>query len=534
MKPELVKFLSTNDRPDESLVVYSKEWLRKVNLELSILNEQMKALQLKHSQLSETRNEYLIITSSSRLLPAEIIAEILKAALPPSHVPFSRQDRLEFRRFRSICRLWRIVAFSTPCLWSRLMIKFSAEEVEAPTADPLSQHTLYHWFQRAGPNTPLTLCVVDGRSPRLEEYSESVDRLAKSILFTASTADMRWQTLEFIFPQSEAHLILPPLSQELSNPEIYSPWASVRSLRLTLPADGLNPFSGIWSCGNEWFAQALPSLETLRLGWDMGLLADVEPGAIITHPKVKTLEITFFAPPSIHIPHEALAVIKGLPSLNVLKITRSPATTVYADSDHFQGTDQMTTHPKISYLTLHCALECLQYFNFPAATRLAVEGAPPLDATPILPFMRRSPNIAVLALAKSPGFAASDPHTLAHLVSLNPGLTFLSLPNCRVLSLLEKTNDITFLLPNIAHLSFDRVSLPDLPLISQFFRRRNERAKEEGHGMGNQVSLKEKKLHVFLVGQFAQNSREFLDCKKQLHTLGIVVQLRGSNKRLGF
>ncbi|KAK7065015.1 hypothetical protein R3P38DRAFT_2827554 [Favolaschia claudopus] len=111
--------------------------------EMQLALDQLKA---KRDALKETFDAHRALISPLRLTPDDILREIFVACLPTLHNALmdTNQAPLIFGR---ICRRWRVVAHSTPMLWSSVYVPLTTS---ADISISSISAALKHWLERSG------------------------------------------------------------------------------------------------------------------------------------------------------------------------------------------------------------------------------------------------------------------------------------------------------------------------------------------------------------------------------------------------
>ena len=170
----LARVINNNDPPTleerqlaQQTVQQVDEELGPLRMEIKSLEAQLVKLKSRARTLEQTRVEHVPILSPWRRLPTEILADIMQTALNPGSLSFLSEsnkstDRQHFRNIRSVCRMWREVAFATPTLWTSAWIDFD-EYGEDEVPDVIKGVGRY--FERAGPTLPLNVGFKWRRDP---------------------------------------------------------------------------------------------------------------------------------------------------------------------------------------------------------------------------------------------------------------------------------------------------------------------------------------------------------------------------------
>lgn len=170
----LTRVINNNDPPTPEERQQAQQTVQQVDKELGPLRLEIKSLEaqlvkLKNRAhtLEQTRIDHVPILSPWRRLPTEILAEIMQTAVNPGSLSFLSEsnkstDRQHFKTIRSVCRVWREVAFATHTLWTSAWIDFDEyREEEVPNVIK----GVGRYFERAGPTLPLNVGFKWRRDP---------------------------------------------------------------------------------------------------------------------------------------------------------------------------------------------------------------------------------------------------------------------------------------------------------------------------------------------------------------------------------
>ncbi|KAJ2915571.1 hypothetical protein MD484_g4836, partial [Candolleomyces efflorescens] len=140
------------------------EELEECQAEIDALEIQLAKLRERVKALQNTRDEFGPMLSPWRRLPVDVLVEILQIAVNPGlhrsqlllSPDFQSTDRAHFKNLRSVCRLWRDVAFATPSLWTSIWVDFNECYKEVPNVKAVIRW-IGKYFERAGSSLPLDL-----------------------------------------------------------------------------------------------------------------------------------------------------------------------------------------------------------------------------------------------------------------------------------------------------------------------------------------------------------------------------------------
>ncbi|KAH6899372.1 hypothetical protein BKA70DRAFT_1314230 [Coprinopsis sp. MPI-PUGE-AT-0042] len=171
--PRLVPFISSNDPFPSSLADHLEAYLGSLDkrigeLEVTLyrlegeferLRTQLQTARSERKNLAEKRSQYQRVNTAVRRLPPEVVALILRHALTLCHGlgggrgrALGKHDREYFAGLRSVSRLWRTTAMTTPDLWRYLEVV-----LEADTSSSQLASRLKGWFSKGGTNAELML-----------------------------------------------------------------------------------------------------------------------------------------------------------------------------------------------------------------------------------------------------------------------------------------------------------------------------------------------------------------------------------------
>jgi F-box-like len=184
--PRIVPYISSNEPFPSSLGVHLQTYLDSLGQRLGECDSKLAALEqefqrIRHTlqaarsqrnRLSELRHRYQHVTAAVRRLPPEVIALVLRYALSsPDGVSggggraLGTADREYFAGLRSVCRLWRTTAFTTPDLWRYLSITLQFSFGFGASASHLANR-LKGWFSRGGDDAEVMLIVSSTENAR--------------------------------------------------------------------------------------------------------------------------------------------------------------------------------------------------------------------------------------------------------------------------------------------------------------------------------------------------------------------------------
>lgn len=207
-----------------------------------------------------------------------------------------------------VCQNWRMIARSTPELWTILPLTITHSNCMA------SVDFVRQWLERSG-GLLLSITLMVDQSP-----DEAAFHFTKTVIASTIFHAQRWQTVELAVPP----LIMPWMSNALSNktldnledfdfntmdldhsPEVLRLNASPR--RLTTRIAWLDQLSFDWQCLAHFVASGMgieeieqlfanaPSLESLDVGNFSGDSEDISIGLVRNVPKLRTLKGSFLA-----------------------------------------------------------------------------------------------------------------------------------------------------------------------------------------------------------------------------------------------
>ncbi|TFK20227.1 hypothetical protein FA15DRAFT_600080, partial [Coprinopsis marcescibilis] len=129
LDPALAPYLSCNQPLTNHLQRLAKERIAMEQHRIRAAMDEVERLRKKIRQMeglidgaAQNEERYAFITSPIRLLPSELVLEVLKAVLPAGCV-LGREDRIELMHLRSVCRHWRGIILSSSSFWRGLVIE---------------------------------------------------------------------------------------------------------------------------------------------------------------------------------------------------------------------------------------------------------------------------------------------------------------------------------------------------------------------------------------------------------------------------
>ncbi|THV00263.1 hypothetical protein K435DRAFT_558724, partial [Dendrothele bispora CBS 962.96] len=156
--------LETNHAASRAETEHIHEFLRLPEQELQNVDEEIARLDTLLIDL-RSRKEKLVsyihkhrqLLSPIRRLPPEIIAELFTCCLPAAHPP-TRDLSEPPLLLTLVCKQWREIAFSTPCLWSALHIYIPHSRDSDENFLERRKRGIKQWLERSG-NLPISLSL---------------------------------------------------------------------------------------------------------------------------------------------------------------------------------------------------------------------------------------------------------------------------------------------------------------------------------------------------------------------------------------
>ncbi|KIK51677.1 hypothetical protein GYMLUDRAFT_50403 [Collybiopsis luxurians FD-317 M1] len=139
--------IGTNYSPSTAEAAIIKSLLVEPQRERARLESEMRRIQALLEKTKEYIEAHQSLISPIRQLPSETLAEIFLWCLPADALPVRNVKQAPLL-FTTICRAWRVVALSTPRLWSSLHIYLP----QHLTIDELFQRRagISRWLERSG------------------------------------------------------------------------------------------------------------------------------------------------------------------------------------------------------------------------------------------------------------------------------------------------------------------------------------------------------------------------------------------------
>ncbi|KAF7367744.1 hypothetical protein MSAN_00838300 [Mycena sanguinolenta] len=160
--------LRTNYVPSDEEIAHLRDFLVGPTEQLAKIQAQIDEMELVVGQLKAKRESLQIdidahkaLISPMRHIPDDVLRAIFFACLPTAHnalIDIAEAPLLLGR----ICRRWRVVAYSTPMLWTSIHIAPLRSCGERGMADflPQLQPVIEQWLERGAP-CPLTVSLVE-------------------------------------------------------------------------------------------------------------------------------------------------------------------------------------------------------------------------------------------------------------------------------------------------------------------------------------------------------------------------------------
>ncbi|KAI5885890.1 uncharacterized protein SCHCODRAFT_02477270, partial [Schizophyllum commune H4-8] len=227
------ELLSSNRTPTDDERQEAVSLLQIWSTEAAVLAAKVQALQaelaqesVKLKEIQERIRLHSSIVSPLRSVPAEILQHIFRYTLPESHNALLSPDEAPIILTR-VCRVWRVVALSTPELWSSIHIVCTPFDKDMPQRSreivELRLRAVESWLARSG------TCLLD-ISIRAEtevmdiefmpfsegyRYSSTVLSALRAII----PHSRRWSQLSIVATMGELKELLP---LRLDLPELQS------------------------------------------------------------------------------------------------------------------------------------------------------------------------------------------------------------------------------------------------------------------------------------------------------------------------
>ncbi|KAH6913691.1 hypothetical protein BKA70DRAFT_1263735 [Coprinopsis sp. MPI-PUGE-AT-0042] len=139
--------------------------LSRLEAEFQRLKTELQVTRAERNKLAEEKHQYRHVNAAVRRLPPEVVALILRYALTSRFGvargrgrALEKPDREYFAGLRSVSRLWRTTAMTTPDLWRYLYVvpEFGFSFGMSPTQ---LASRLRAWFLRGGTNAEVMLLI---------------------------------------------------------------------------------------------------------------------------------------------------------------------------------------------------------------------------------------------------------------------------------------------------------------------------------------------------------------------------------------
>ncbi|KAJ6599303.1 hypothetical protein DFH09DRAFT_1303817 [Mycena vulgaris] len=169
-----------------ALLSESLKSLDEMDAEITRLRATLAKLVQQREQIWADISAHQAIITPARRLPRDIIQEIFVACLPTdrnSVIVLSDAPIL----LGQICSAWRVIALSTPCLWSSLHVVIPGKVDKVRRVS----ETIKVWLSRSGA-LPLSITVVMSRT-----FDDTVS--ATEIFAALSLFSRRWNNIQFLF-----------------------------------------------------------------------------------------------------------------------------------------------------------------------------------------------------------------------------------------------------------------------------------------------------------------------------------------------
>ncbi|KAH6908898.1 hypothetical protein BKA70DRAFT_1279078, partial [Coprinopsis sp. MPI-PUGE-AT-0042] len=295
--------------------------------------------------------------SPLRRVPSEVIATIIRFAIQAPSMHVGWVERQDFMHIRSVCRLWRRTAFSTPDLWRSVELESSELPRwhyggQAQGTDAI-RRCLISWLSRGGEHAPLSLHIL-GSSPENMRFLFNIIG-ASGLNVTSMFFGIDWAGRSLGHP-SNLSLLKAPLDNPLKLKIllVHFQYSEDQAFQGNLGLERNFPHLSLFTLS---FEHCSDGRKPLRLP------------VSIHHSTLSHLEIfgvSFLA-------SEAATLLRGLPQLKELGLTRCDAK--LEDDDGALGASQFT-HPSLTTLAFHNTLPeaLLSGLICPSITTISIYG----------------------------------------------------------------------------------------------------------------------------------------------------------------
>ncbi|KAF7367728.1 hypothetical protein MSAN_00836700 [Mycena sanguinolenta] len=160
--------LGTNDVPSDEEIAHLRDFLVGPTEQLAKIQAQIDEMELVVGQLKAKRESlqtdidaHKALISPMRRVPEDVLREIFVACLPTTHIAVIDIAEAPLLLGR-ICKRWRVVAYSTPMLWTSIHIAPLRSCGDRGMAGffPQLQPVIEQWLERGTPR-PLTVSLVE-------------------------------------------------------------------------------------------------------------------------------------------------------------------------------------------------------------------------------------------------------------------------------------------------------------------------------------------------------------------------------------
>ncbi|KAL0950003.1 hypothetical protein HGRIS_010013 [Hohenbuehelia grisea] len=262
----------------EAFIQQPLEEISRIEKEVARLQRRIFNLRVTKQELKKNVQAHRALTSRSRRLPADVLAEIFTHCLPTT--PKCRTHKAPLL-LGQICRTWRETSRSTPRLWSSIHITVPE------TVHPSEYNKVVHdrcsgiraWLDLSG-HLPLSITL---RAPASNAVNSEVTLPVNHFLRVISEFSCRWK---------DVHLELP--------------YNSLSILQcLPFPSEGLPYLEEFHLVENLTLDQRLRIVSVL-----VTVASEVMPHCnsqfLMLSPKLRTLSLSYSAPMNLLIPSQQL------------------------------------------------------------------------------------------------------------------------------------------------------------------------------------------------------------------------------------